>query len=317
VSDATAKNIMGLAKNYKTHTVSDGTMMDGATSHTVSDTETYYEANGKLKSGIAAETDSVTDSNDGWDNLTHTVAHAISKNYMGLIKSVSNHSVSDGTMMDGGTSHSVSDSETFYESNGKLKAGMGVAKSHTVTDSDDGWGNLTHSESDSTSENIMGQVKVHDNDSQSHTTNKDGSYSDSHTVMTYAYDGNGRLTGVAANGVGNSFSDDGFGNTTVGNSIQEYALFYGQVKMIRNTSHSHTTNYDDSWSESDTIVDYDYEPTGRMVAGISAHGNGTSISDDGWGNLTTGTITQKFKNYHGQAKLFENETDSETHNHDL
>jgi hypothetical protein len=45
--------------------------------------------------------------------------------------------------------------------------------------------------------------------------------------------------------------------------------------------------------------------------------SGTSLSDDGWGNLTTGTISQKFKNYHGQAKLFENETESETHNHDL
>jgi len=60
-------------------------------------------------------------------------------------------------------------------------------------------------------------------------------------------------------------------------------------------------------------VSYSYDGNGKLV---SSSGNGTFNSNDGYGNLTSGTIAQSYEIMNGQAKLITSETTSNTVNLD-
>ncbi|MGQ0645477.1 MAG: hypothetical protein ACT4O3_08295, partial [Elusimicrobiota bacterium] len=73
------------------------------------------------------------------------------------------------------------------------------------------------------------------------------------------------------------------------------------------------SSYTGAVTRQNITVTYQYDEKGRLV---SASGGGTSVSDDGFGNVTTSRLSQNFIIINGQAKLREVETASHTVNAD-
>src|SRR5260370_25358052 len=102
--------------------------------------------------------------------------------------------------------------------------------------------------------------------------------------------------------VSGTFSaDDGYGNKTTGTISQKYEVVQGQAKLSESKTDSKTVNHDGSTQQQSLTVTYQYDPGSGML--LAAQGSGTFSSDDGLGNTTTGTISQKYAAVHGQAKL--------------
>ncbi|MBI4396726.1 MAG: hypothetical protein HY548_06500, partial [Elusimicrobia bacterium] len=184
----------------------------------------------------------------------------------------------------------------------------------------------------------------------SRTDNLDLSWQEQDMTVTYTYDRGAQYDGIdnirpadrkgtgrlkEAYGEGEFKGNDGFDNLTSGMITQLYdpklIEQFGKALLTQSVTHSRTDNVDGSWQEQDMTVTYtyddgnqfsgsrppDYKPTGRL---FGATGSGTFTSDDGNGNLTTGTITQEYASElivtFGKALLTKSITKSETVNLD-
>ncbi|MBI3012144.1 MAG: hypothetical protein HYY63_00795, partial [Elusimicrobia bacterium] len=217
--------------------------------------------------------------------------------------------------------------------------------------SDDGFGNVTTSDIGQEFKVVNGQAKMSRSVTTSKTENADGSKSwmgmegkGQQMEVTYRYYGEDGLPAdigkkkflgsvAMATGNGRSVSDDGFGNVTTSDIGQEFKVVNGQAKMSRSVTSSKTENIDGSktWMGAEgkgqaMTVSYSYygeegysaNVTQRKYMGsvAASQGEGTSITDDGFGNITTSLVKQEFKVINGQAKISKSITSSQTENLD-
>jgi hypothetical protein len=268
-------------------------------------TTTYeYDENGKL---IGASGSGTFTANDGFGNMTTgtiTQTYAI---YHGMAKMTSSTTVSDTKNIDGSTQHQVLVVNYSYDDNGVLTGASGSG----WFSSNDGQGNITTGTITQDYKIIAGQAKLVRSTTESHTTNKDGSWQKQTLTVTYRYDASGRLTG--AKGFGTFHGADGNGNKTSGTIRQTYVVIRGQAKLKTSTTTSDTVNKDGSTQHQVLTVTYQYDKTGTL---IGARGEGRFTSDDGHGNITRGTINQTYVVINGQAKLLSSTTNSTTRNKD-
>ncbi|MFC1668590.1 hypothetical protein ACFL1T_04340, partial [Chlamydiota bacterium] len=186
----------------------------------------------------------------------------------------------------------ISDSTTLYGYNdlGDLIEASGTGFSF----SNDGWDNVTSTEQTILYAILFGSAKAIETMSISETLNFDESTNHGESVTTNQYDvgdvglgdtihpytgtivmnNNAFLTG--AESITESISYDGLGNRTETISVPDYKLYYGKVSQIRQVSHSHTYNYDESEATSDMVTVYINDEFGRVMY---ADGSGTTWSN--------------------------------------
>ena len=112
-------------------------------------------------------------------------------------------------------------------------------------------------------------------------------------TVSNSYDQNGVLMSVSGNGY--FLNGDLYGNVTRGRLLQYYDLDavrrLGQAKIKDSITETNTLNSDGSSSSQTTVVTTTYTQDGRIdtVSGV-----GSSVSNDGFGNLTMSEITQEY-----------------------
>ena len=134
--------------------------------------------------------------------------------------------------------------------------------------------------------------------SASVTASFDGSSTTAQNSTAYTYLDNGRLN--TATGTSHSTSDDGWGNITTRDTNNDYVVILGQAKVSSAHSTSSTVNCDGSSSLAVSDTAYQYDENGVLSGSGS---NGTTSSNDGFGNITTGTSLQSYDIIKGKAKL--------------
>ncbi|MBI2119152.1 MAG: hypothetical protein HYT97_05950, partial [Elusimicrobia bacterium] len=178
---------------------------------------------------------------------------------------------------DGSTSRQIMTNHYQYAAGGKLEAQYGEGDSF----SSDGFGNFTAGKNIQRYEQKGTQFKVAEArnfswstdsngesadvpavvwneasknfnnivwniESQTSEGNLDDSWNRQDVTTTYQYTALGKLIGQ--NGSGNTFSNDGFENKTVGRLTQDYIFINGQAKLSRSETRSLTENADGSWN---------------------------------------------------------------------
>ncbi|HOW28885.1 MAG TPA: hypothetical protein PK876_10355, partial [Elusimicrobiota bacterium] len=142
-----------------------------------------------------------------------------------------------------------------------------------------------------------------------------------HTEMTVVYNYNARGQLISASGRGTSVSNDGFGNITTSDIVQNYVILNGQARLKESITSSHTVNIDGSESWMDGThgsqamkVEYFYDAKGKVLTGTeaAARGTGVSISSDAFGSVTTTRTDQYFTSVAGQAKMTRSTSSSYT-----
>ncbi|MBI3012646.1 MAG: hypothetical protein HYY63_03370, partial [Elusimicrobia bacterium] len=287
--------VNGQAKVKTIANHSDIVNLDG--SHSAADgsidsvvTYTYGDRDGKkgILIGAVNTVPGVTVMDDGFGNRTTSKTTQTYEivNGQAKVKTVSTHT--DIVNLDG--SHSLANGSTdgvvtytYGDKDGKKGVLIGAVNTTPgVTVMDDGFGNLSTSQSAQIYAILNGQAKVVSSVTKSFSENGDGSKSwtglggsgtdgdevefngetirTQAAVMTYEYEANGKLKRVSATDAV-TVSDDGFGNktkTTVQQTFSDPNLTGGQAKVIESTSLTHTVNSDSSWSRMDgTEVEMD------------------------------------------------------------
>ncbi|MFC1668606.1 hypothetical protein ACFL1T_04425 [Chlamydiota bacterium] len=162
--------------------------------------------------------------------------------------------------------------------------------------SDDGWGNITESESTQTYSVIYGTGKIRQSETYSLTQNADSTWGDTTMTVTYAYDPNGAL--VDAEGIGETFgftkeynyvrgSDrEGSGSvlaassTSHGTFIQEYAIMANNAYLWENTSTTFTEFIDGMTATAVMDTTYSYDDNYYFARLTGAHTEGETISTE-------------------------------------
>ncbi|MBI3012090.1 MAG: hypothetical protein HYY63_00515, partial [Elusimicrobia bacterium] len=314
--------------------------------------EYSYTDDGKLLSGEgqAAQGSGISETNDGFGNITRTVLDQRYTAVRDQAKLTHTVSTSETVGLDGSVSNQTLHLYYAYDAKGKLvtgengdavyggkQTGEGVYIRKTfgegTTHSKDFWGTVTTGSIFQTYEVVLGQAKL--KESRTETISEEQTQT---TTVTYTYNQKtGELLGAA--GSGNFSSDDGFGNMTNGNIHQTYIIVGGQAKLKRQTteSWSGTGSYeqpgeslDGSNYSSRVTVIYSYygekNTRGQITYAVNANhklgqvafasGRGVSKSNDGFNNITESSLSQRFVILLGQAKLKQVGTVSQTVNAD-
>lgn len=162
---------------------------------------------------------------------------------------------------------------------------------------DDGFGNISQGIIQQAYIIIGGQAKLTKNDTDMDTKYLDGAKSKQNLTVQYNYDKDGKLQ--SATGGGKYVSNDSFGSKTESKISQTFFLLKDQAKLKSSKQESETKNVDGSWKKQDVTTTYTYDSKGKMTG---ASGSGTSTSDDGFGNVTTSKIAQKYPISKGKFK---------------
>lgn len=181
-----------------------------------------------------------------------------------------------------------------YDKEGRLIAAGGKGNFKI----DDGFGNVSEGIIKQIYKIVGGQAKLLQNDTDMNTKYLDGAKLKQNITVQYLYDKDGRLQ--SASGSGKSTGDDGFDGKTESKISQTFLLLQGQAKLKSSRRESQTKNVDGSWKKQDVTITYTYDSKGKMTG---ASGSGTYKKDDGFGNVETGKIAQKYQISKGQAKL--------------
>src|SRR3989338_6982201 len=190
-----------------------------------------------------------------------------------------------------------------YDNQGRLTGATGFGE----FDIDDGFGNKTGGTIFQKYNILKGQAKLIENKIDTKVLNTDGSSVKQDMTIRYEYDSAGKIT--RAGGFGKSSNDDDFGNATNADIKQDYLIINGQAQERLARRESTTQNVDGSKEAAALNVTYEYDNSGRLK---DAKGSGKYQKDDGFGNVTTGKITQDYQVINGQAKLVNTQADSET-----
>jgi hypothetical protein len=264
-------------------------------------------------------------SNDGFGNVTVGTIDQIYQQELIRLYQVARVektvNKSDALNRDGSKVHSESTILNTY--NPLTTKQIGVIGASTSR-SDDGFGNITIGNSFQIYDlDILaktGQARVKTNHTISVTTNKDGSTSEQDVTVTNTHDDfSALLVGVAGSGTLKSY--DGYKGYTVGTIAQTYSAEQiektGQARVTKTVTTTRTANaayqvgpnLDGTWTEQTMTVDNTYDDLGHLT---KTNGDGTSTSDDGFGNLTQSRIIQTYEIIANQSKMVRSDTRSST-----
>jgi len=191
---------------------------------------------------------------------------------------------------------------------------------------DDGFGNITRTETKRTYTRIKGQARIDTVTTSTEIENIDGSrtianhegWSSQASKMKYDYDTDtGKLQKNGANELesGIMLMNDGFGNVTRTETERTYTLIKGQAKVDTVTTHTEIKNIDDShtiasyedkgWTSQASIMHYIYdEGTGLLTGdGAEEDQHGIMLMNDGFGNVTKTVTERTYRLIKGQAKV--------------
>ncbi|MBL0057646.1 MAG: hypothetical protein IPP35_00620 [Elusimicrobia bacterium] len=164
-----------------------------------------------------------------------------------------------------------------------------------------------------------------------HADMKGSGWSDSTSVMSLAYDDR---TGLLLGGTTTSNSttqprkewtdtnQDGKVDRLMrppqvkGKSEQHFGVFNGAVQLNDQTSSQETWGYEvagKTWNKNENTMVFIYNALGRSLGAISA---GTSETNDGYNNLTTGSSTQLFVAINGEQRIQASLSDTTAKNAD-
>ncbi|MFH1258653.1 MAG: hypothetical protein ABII74_02365, partial [Elusimicrobiota bacterium] len=193
-----------------------------------------------------------------------------------------------------------------YDQQGRLIAAANPGKGY----SDDGYGNISTSETEQTYLIINGQAKTAESKTESQTINLDGSTAESNQTISYFYDAQGNL--IKASGQVSGQNEDRYNDNVTGRgknqAEQWYRIINNQARLVLTDSFSTGSSADKTESSTKSVTVYDYNADGEMIA---ANGFNRSESKDYAGNLNQTVSRQSYQIFWGrQAKIgaTENET---------
>ena len=341
--------IAGQARMVENDTASTTQNLDGSSVNSVTDLIYQYNSNGTLAS--AASTGNAV-SNDGSGNMNYSLTDSDYAIIGGQAKLADTYTRSNSVGAD--LSNSLSYSQTAYTYDhgqlisvtpvlsgnwGTTYSYQGSALLGATFDSNsfdlafnalatdfsgaalpDSLGSLSRIVTTSQSYQLYaGKNYLTQSITENKTLNPDGSTSDTTSAMDYTYTGavlesaQGSSRGTSNDGCASSASHGGFGNITTRFEIDDYTIVANQAKLLSSSASAQTQNLDGSVNTSDTDTFYTYDNNGVL---IGCTGNGTSTSNDGFGNLSASIITQGYQIICGRARLLTSEALSNSINLD-
>ncbi len=294
---------------------------------------TYNEQTGLLN-GDGAEEDKhgIMLMDDGFGNVTKTITERIYKLIKGQAKvaTVTTHTEIeniDGSYTVASHKHWASQASvthyTYNEQTGLLNGDGAKEDQSGIMLTDDGFGNVTRTETKRIYRLINGQAKVEtvttyteiDNIDGSHTIASHKGWSSQASVIHYTYDEQTGLlneNGAKEDQPGIILMDDRFGNVTKTETKRTYILINGQVKVnivtttteIDNIDGSHTVAGHEDWTSQASRMHYVYDDVGNLKdQGAEEDQAGVILIDDGFGNITRTETKNTYRLIKGQAKV--------------
>ncbi|MBI1979919.1 MAG: hypothetical protein HYS58_04080, partial [Elusimicrobia bacterium] len=292
-------------------------------------TVTYdYNATGQL---IAARGQGNFRTDDGFGNITTGTLNQSYEILKGQAKMVQSISQSHNMNLDGSVQDQTITTANDYDVN-TLQLVSVRGNGNFV--SDDGFGNKIQGTISQVYDPVLIQKfgralmtktvtvtdNAHDENGNLVPGGLDGVSSHQEMTVEYTYNEKGHL--AAASGSGFVNGDDGFGNITKAVIAQTYDSKlierFGKALLVESKTHTDNARFEDSNMDGssqiqDVTVTYTYDSRGRLEKAV---GGGTVTSDDGFGNLSSGNITQTYFILRGQAKLASSLTESDAVNLD-
>lgn len=337
--------VNGQAKVSVVNSISDTINLDGSYSNSTSVTNNEYHTNGNLKKVTST---SVAESNDGYGSMTYTDSisdYVVIANQAKILltDTLSRSESVDGTgsltsskmtyeydkgYADKGILTDVFNESTGYSYEFARDEGNNVLLYKTdlvelendFQNSQDGtygfdklW-NITKTlqhKDDQTFKIIDGKQKQVKSVSESYTVNADGSSSTVESITNNNYSDNGVLESV--DGSSESDSDDGWGNKTHASTTQAYIVVNGQAKVQESVTQSRSENLDGTFSDTENLTTNSYDSVGKLI-GVSAVI--TTLSNDGFNNLTHSTVDQSYEIINGRSKVKQSVSNSHSENKD-
>ncbi|MBI2870269.1 MAG: hypothetical protein HYY14_01010, partial [Candidatus Omnitrophica bacterium] len=197
----------------------------------------------------------------------------------------SSRTESSRTLRDGTVESTSSWTLNHFDGAGVLTGAEGIT--HSV--SRDIFGNSTRSTSVHDFEIIRGAALVRSTRTAQETLRFDGATSGSDAFSLNEYDTSGNLLGSQSTGT--THANDGFGRITTGTADNLISAIQRTGETAVSLNQSHTDNGDGSESDSSLVTVNEYGLAGEIEGAV---GYGTSLADDGFGRVTTGTIEQDY-----------------------
>ncbi|OVE75325.1 hypothetical protein BVX98_07800, partial [bacterium F11] len=253
--------------------------------------------------------------NQDWDQTENTQTYIVVNNQFRVgVSETATHSIN----VDDTTSNQVMTVTNTYDEDGRLigASGSGTGDSHEYYDFEtvireqaiekgfdvdailqdvelDEQGridNETKTETQQVFVILFGQARISEQNTVTTSTTWDRVDSNQSMSLGYDYDNHGRLTGATGNGF--SATVDSFENVTNGTIEQELRAINGQARVVFNHSEVRNRNTDGSFGQQITNIRSSYHDDGRLKA---VTGDGRTENNDGFGNITTATIQQIYK----------------------
>ncbi len=162
-----------------------------------------------------------------------------------------------------------------------------------------------------TYQQIGGKWRLTSTDHNRLTNFPDGSYERQNVSSKFTYDSKGRLIGAA--GGGTSYSNDGYGNAISGTSSQTYQIVNGKLVLSSFNMSTQSQNIDGSARQDQISRKFSYDRNGNKIGDSESW---IFITDDGFGNATSGTVKRGFASVNGAERTSYMRTDSTTSNKD-
>ncbi len=275
------------------------------------ETDYTYDKNGVLTGAVSSP--SVTTTRDLYGNVDTRTTNVNLEIFVGnQVKSVGITTDGITENADGSTQSSHTVALNRFTSTGALPTGI-TSTAIESTIADDGYGNLTVGDPTlgqgvfQESQNEDGFSKQAASFSSSVTTMFDGSVIQNQSLVdTYYTDG--RMTGGQA--THSSSSTDIYNTRTISMGTDSYINVDGLLKLSVQNSTTLSAPVDGSYSLSTTVANYTYSDKRGGVVLSSVDGSGTTESNDGWGNLSYGTVTPTYKIVNGKAVIVQSVSDS-------
>ncbi|MBL0057647.1 MAG: hypothetical protein IPP35_00625 [Elusimicrobia bacterium] len=285
---------------------------------------TNYNSRGQVTGGSSAGLNashlkvySDKDQNGSLESMVSLLSFSSNNNVFGVqhgslsVSSVSNlsHNINPSEI-----SFGVNNSHYNYDADGHLTGGSGSSNNRTETsvyNSESGSINskTIYSNSTQTFGAYAGQPVLLGQTTTTRENNPFDTENFSVSNMSFVIGADGRT--VSASGTNTTHTlvahdPGGTGNVSYSAKIiegtlsQTYVTYGGQSVVGRQTNGSNNTNPDGSSDNQSVSLSYTYDSMGRLVA---ASGAGTTSGNDGLGQTSTGTLSQRFVIMNGAAML--------------
>ena len=287
------------SKQVHSANLSKGTALDGSTSYAKSFQKSIYSGNGILEDG---EGKRVGYGNDGWDNLDRSYGTEEYDVFANLLKLVKSEGFNLRAGLDQSLSWSKSISNFVYSATGliEIKSANGTGENK----SNDSWGNLSTGTTTSIFKVIKGVARNTKTISNTLSLAVSGSSTISNSTTDTEFDDNGRYESQVSNG--DSFTDDGFGNTSTETLIQTFfTLLGGKFKATTNLTNGGYFRRDLTTGVTGSTSLTFYTANGRIIGGTSYR---TSLGTDRWGNYNDSSTNSVMAVFAGSLKALQSLT---------